>query len=193
MGKEKSSLHNAKNSLQNDLISIDKDLERGNVSDDILLNRMDLNRRLQDIKLLEVKDLVQKSKIKWAIEGDEKSNPFHATCHDRLKLNAPFHNRLSSDQVDELDRQYRGTKFVVSETQSAFVANRQILDGPFILNEMLNWCKRKKKQAMFFKVDPCRYKSLSPGVDEWALFKGFIAWARLIFSSFYYADDASSL
>ncbi|GJT80550.1 RNA-directed DNA polymerase, eukaryota [Tanacetum coccineum] len=51
-------LHNAKNSLQNDLISIDKDLERGNVSDDILLNRMELNRRLQDIKLLEVKDLV---------------------------------------------------------------------------------------------------------------------------------------
>ncbi|GJW31350.1 RNA-directed DNA polymerase, eukaryota [Tanacetum coccineum] len=42
---------------------------------------------------------------------------------------------------------------LVSETQSAFVANRQILDGPFILNEMLNWCKRKKKQAMFFKVD----------------------------------------
>ncbi|GJS41041.1 hypothetical protein Tco_0566084 [Tanacetum coccineum] len=56
-------LHNAKNSLQNDLISIDKDLERENVSDDILLNRMELNRRLQDIKLLEVKDLVPKSKI----------------------------------------------------------------------------------------------------------------------------------
>ncbi|GJQ96875.1 hypothetical protein Tco_0008014 [Tanacetum coccineum] len=27
------------------------------------------------------------------------------------------------------------------------------LNGPFILKEMLNWCKRKKKQAMFFKVD----------------------------------------
>nr|GEY77806.1 RNA-directed DNA polymerase, eukaryota [Tanacetum cinerariifolium] len=38
-------------------------------------------------------------------------------------------------------------------TQSAFVANRQILDGPFILNELLHWCKRKKKQVMFFKVD----------------------------------------
>ncbi|GKD24079.1 RNA-directed DNA polymerase, eukaryota [Tanacetum coccineum] len=42
---------------------------------------------------------------------------------------------------------------LVSDTQSAFVANRQILDGSFILNEILHWCKRKKKQAMFFKVD----------------------------------------
>ncbi|GKE95456.1 RNA-directed DNA polymerase, eukaryota [Tanacetum coccineum] len=42
---------------------------------------------------------------------------------------------------------------LISDTQSAFVANRQILDGPFILNELLHWCKRQKKQAMFFKVD----------------------------------------
>ncbi|GJW42685.1 RNA-directed DNA polymerase, eukaryota [Tanacetum coccineum] len=42
---------------------------------------------------------------------------------------------------------------LVSDTQSAFVANRQILDGPFILNEVLTWCKRKRKQAMIFKVD----------------------------------------
>ncbi|GKC30851.1 RNA-directed DNA polymerase, eukaryota [Tanacetum coccineum] len=42
---------------------------------------------------------------------------------------------------------------LVSDTQSAFVADRQILDGPFILNEVLDWCKRKNKQAMFFKVD----------------------------------------
>ncbi|GJV20178.1 RNA-directed DNA polymerase, eukaryota [Tanacetum coccineum] len=89
-------LHNAKNSLQNDLISIDKDLERGNVSDDILLNRMELNRRLQDIKLLEVKDL-EAFKNHFEVR-------FQQPCHDRLKLNAPFHNRLSSDQVDELDR-----------------------------------------------------------------------------------------
>ncbi|GJZ54428.1 RNA-directed DNA polymerase, eukaryota [Tanacetum coccineum] len=42
---------------------------------------------------------------------------------------------------------------IVSEEQSAFIANRQILDGPFILNEVMHWCKAKKKQALIFKVD----------------------------------------
>nr|GEZ38165.1 RNA-directed DNA polymerase, eukaryota, reverse transcriptase zinc-binding domain protein [Tanacetum cinerariifolium] len=42
---------------------------------------------------------------------------------------------------------------IVDEIQSAFVTDRQILDGPFILNEIVHWCKNKKKQYMIFKVD----------------------------------------
>ncbi|GKA63921.1 RNA-directed DNA polymerase, eukaryota [Tanacetum coccineum] len=42
---------------------------------------------------------------------------------------------------------------IISDTQSAFLAKRNILDGPFILNELLSWCKKYNKQAMFFKVD----------------------------------------
>ena len=42
---------------------------------------------------------------------------------------------------------------IVSEVQTAFVANRQILDGPFIKNKLINWCKSKKKETMTFKVD----------------------------------------
>ncbi|GJS77657.1 RNA-directed DNA polymerase, eukaryota [Tanacetum coccineum] len=42
---------------------------------------------------------------------------------------------------------------LVNEVQSAFVADRQILDGPFILNELLQWCKSKKKHSLVFKVD----------------------------------------
>nr|GEY45689.1 RNA-directed DNA polymerase, eukaryota [Tanacetum cinerariifolium] len=42
---------------------------------------------------------------------------------------------------------------IVSDVQSAFIPNRQILDGPFIINEVLSWCKRKKQQVMIFKAD----------------------------------------
>ncbi|GKF74740.1 RNA-directed DNA polymerase, eukaryota [Tanacetum coccineum] len=41
---------------------------------------------------------------------------------------------------------------IVSDVQSAFIAERRILHGPFILNEVLRWCKVKKKQALIFKV-----------------------------------------
>ncbi|GJS90564.1 RNA-directed DNA polymerase, eukaryota [Tanacetum coccineum] len=43
--------------------------------------------------------------------------------------------------------------YLISDVQSAFVANRQILDGPFIINELISWCKYKKTKAMLFKVD----------------------------------------
>nr|GFC16892.1 RNA-directed DNA polymerase, eukaryota [Tanacetum cinerariifolium] len=42
---------------------------------------------------------------------------------------------------------------IVSEVQSTFIAGIHILDGPFILNEVLQWCKIKKKQALIFRVD----------------------------------------
>nr|GEX20911.1 RNA-directed DNA polymerase, eukaryota, reverse transcriptase zinc-binding domain protein [Tanacetum cinerariifolium] len=43
--------------------------------------------------------------------------------------------------------------YLISDVQSDFVANRQILDGPFVLNELLSWCKFKKLNGMIFKVD----------------------------------------
>ncbi|GJY82389.1 RNA-directed DNA polymerase, eukaryota, reverse transcriptase zinc-binding domain protein [Tanacetum coccineum] len=42
---------------------------------------------------------------------------------------------------------------IVNEVQSAFIAERQMLDGPFILNEILQWCTKKKKTTLIFKVD----------------------------------------
>nr|GFA16594.1 RNA-directed DNA polymerase, eukaryota [Tanacetum cinerariifolium] len=249
--------------ILDDLVIIDKNLEKGLVSDDLLAKRMDLSRKLHDLKQMELKDAAQKAKVNWAIEGDENSKFFHEVINKRrfqlairgvfvngdwytnpsmakeafldhftarfkqpscgrLKLNMCFPNRLSSDQVDDLDKDIsideirksvwdcavncffdkgrfsRGSnssfialipkvmdaKFVtdfrpisligsvykvvtkilakrlttvisglISNTQSAFVANRHILDGPFILNEVLAWCKKRRKQALVFKVD----------------------------------------
>ncbi|GJR88484.1 RNA-directed DNA polymerase, eukaryota, reverse transcriptase zinc-binding domain protein [Tanacetum coccineum] len=41
---------------------------------------------------------------------------------------------------------------IVNEVQSAFITGRQILDGPFILNEVLQWCNKKNKKSLIFKV-----------------------------------------
>nr|GEX95410.1 RNA-directed DNA polymerase, eukaryota, reverse transcriptase zinc-binding domain protein [Tanacetum cinerariifolium] len=44
----------------------------------------------------------------------------------------------------------------------AFIKNRQILDGPMILNEVVHTLKRKKKKVMIFKVDIVKaYDTLS--------------------------------
>ncbi|XP_024640828.1 uncharacterized protein [Medicago truncatula] len=42
---------------------------------------------------------------------------------------------------------------VVSETQSAFVKDRQILDGILIANEVVDEARRSKKDLLLFKVD----------------------------------------
>ncbi|GJS26391.1 RNA-directed DNA polymerase, eukaryota [Tanacetum coccineum] len=278
--------------LRSKLCHIDKVIDQGGVNDDILLTRLDLLKKIHDIKSSDARDYMQKAKIQWAIEGDENSNFFHgiinrkranlaikgvmvdgewvddpcrvkeefrlhfanrfrAPAANRCKLNYTFPNRLSSDQLDMLEspisrdevrnavwgcgenkspgpdgftfeffRKFWDTlgsdfcaavewffdhssfsrgcnssfialipknhdpKFVndyrpisligslykvvtkilatrlssiisglISDVQTAFLPNRQILDGPFIINELLSWCKHKKQQAMVFKVD----------------------------------------
>ena len=42
---------------------------------------------------------------------------------------------------------------IIHPVQSAFVKGRQILDGPLVVNEVIEWYKKKKKKCMLFKVD----------------------------------------
>nr|GFC33266.1 RNA-directed DNA polymerase, eukaryota, reverse transcriptase zinc-binding domain protein [Tanacetum cinerariifolium] len=41
----------------------------------------------------------------------------------------------------------------ISNVQTAFLPNREILDCPFIINELLARCHQKKHSAMVFKID----------------------------------------
>ncbi|GKC73445.1 hypothetical protein Tco_1119328, partial [Tanacetum coccineum] len=109
-----------KNSLKKDLQDIDKGLDCGISSDSILLKRLELLRQLHDINHMEAKESAQRSKIKWAIEGVDGNwvtNPtlvkdsfkshfearFNHPSTTRFKLSGPFHNRLSSAQMEDLD------------------------------------------------------------------------------------------
>nr|GFB06436.1 RNA-directed DNA polymerase, eukaryota [Tanacetum cinerariifolium] len=224
------------------------------VFDELLAKRMDLSRKLHDLKQMELKDAAQKAKVNWAIKGDENSKFFHGVINKRrsqLAIRGVFVNGdwytdpsmvkedISIDEIRkavwdcgeskspgpdgftfEFFRRYwhfigpdfctavncffdkgrfpRGSnssfialipkvmdaKFVtdfcpisligsvykvvtkilanrltmvisglISNTQSAFIANKHIFNGPFILNKVLAWCKRRRKQAFVFKVD----------------------------------------
>ncbi|GKC70984.1 RNA-directed DNA polymerase, eukaryota [Tanacetum coccineum] len=109
------------------------------------------------------------SKVK-EVFYDHFAARFKQPSRFRLKLSMPFPNRLSPDQVGDLDNdisldEIRKAVWDCGESKSpscflrggnsSFIAlfPRQILDGPFILNEVLAWCKRKRKQALVFKVD----------------------------------------
>nr|GEU66210.1 RNA-directed DNA polymerase, eukaryota, reverse transcriptase zinc-binding domain protein [Tanacetum cinerariifolium] len=97
---------------------------------------------------------------------------------------------------------------IVDEVQSAFIADRQILDGPFILNEVLQWSiiinGSPTKEFQFFKGlnqgDPLSpflfllimeslHLSFQRVVDA-GLFKGLELSSSLIISHMFYADDA---
>ncbi|KAL6508840.1 hypothetical protein OROHE_021399 [Orobanche hederae] len=64
---------------------------------------------------------------------------------------------------------------LVGLEQSAFIKGRQILDGPLILEEIINWYKDQEKRLLVFKVDfEKAYDSLSwEFLDEMFIKMGF--------------------
>nr|GFB86343.1 RNA-directed DNA polymerase, eukaryota [Tanacetum cinerariifolium] len=103
-------------------------------------------------------------------------NRFEKPNKIRILLERDFVKRISLEQNDDLEREVSNEEIkravwdcviakvlanrlvmvlndIVDEIQSAFVTDRQIMDDPLILNEIVHWYKNKKKQSMIFKVD----------------------------------------
>ncbi|GJS32797.1 RNA-directed DNA polymerase, eukaryota [Tanacetum coccineum] len=136
--------------------------------------------RIREVNNIQASEIAQKAKIKWAIEGDENVKFFHGMLNkkrnqsnirgimvngtwvdDPVQVKREFFEHFRGSFDRELIQEYckifgepiSGVLVIFQEVQSAFVADRQILNGPFILDEVLQWCRRKKKHALIFKVD----------------------------------------
>nr|GEX45103.1 RNA-directed DNA polymerase, eukaryota [Tanacetum cinerariifolium] len=242
--------------IQDKLSGIDNILDRGGVSDEILLSRLELMKQMQDIKSTVVRVMVDGEWVDEPNRVKEEfrshfANRFQDTGRSSSRLNFRFPSRLTADQISELEKPVSSDEIrkavwscgenkslrpdgftfeffrkfwdsigpdicatvewffthnsfskgynasfitlisknqdpksvsdfrpisligslykvvtkilairlssvisdLISDVQTAFLSNRQILDGPFIINELLSWCRHKKRQAIMFKVD----------------------------------------
>nr|GEV55876.1 RNA-directed DNA polymerase, eukaryota [Tanacetum cinerariifolium] len=85
---------------------------------------------------------------------------------------------------------------ILDEIQSAFVTDRQILDGPFILNEIVHWCSVLERNGgdplspnLFILVMESLHVSFQRMVDA-ILFNGIKLDSSLQISHLFYVDDA---
>nr|GFA10062.1 RNA-directed DNA polymerase, eukaryota [Tanacetum cinerariifolium] len=284
---------NKMSQCKRDLEVIDGIIDSGNGGEDEVYKRAGIINKMQKINEIQSKDLAQKVKIKWAIEGDENSSFFHGMLNkkrtsmsvwgvmvdgvwvdDPHKVKKEFLDHFSASLckpnkkgasilMDFLNKIYAaqlrdfecevsdeeikravwncrtkkapgpgGFTFgffrrfwylihgnvvaavryfflhtvipkgcnssfialipktpnanlvlddIVNEAQSAFIKDRQILDGPFILNEVLQWCKTKKNKLLYSRnprggiemdqfgkvVDLIKEVSLNLTADRW--------------------------
>nr|GEX83693.1 RNA-directed DNA polymerase, eukaryota, reverse transcriptase zinc-binding domain protein [Tanacetum cinerariifolium] len=80
---------------------------------------------------------------------------------------------------------------IVNEVQSAFIANRQILDGPFIVNELFIGVKRRRNRRLSLKLILRKRMIRSDGTNwTMCLYTGIRLSFDVNLSHLFYADDA---
>nr|GEY09445.1 RNA-directed DNA polymerase, eukaryota [Tanacetum cinerariifolium] len=83
LAKDNPNLNENKQNIQNRLIVMDKILDQGRCNDDLIQERSNLLKELQDFNKASSLDMAQKAKIRWAIEGDENSKFYHGIINKK--------------------------------------------------------------------------------------------------------------
>nr|GEV12926.1 RNA-directed DNA polymerase, eukaryota, reverse transcriptase zinc-binding domain protein [Tanacetum cinerariifolium] len=143
--------HFKKKCLKNKRSSIDISLDKGEAISAMLDERLNIMNDLTSLENNVSLELAQKAKIKWAIKDGERIPGAKMVKDFRpISLIGSLYKIISKLLANRL---VTVMSDLVNEFQSTFIANRKILYGPFMLNEIIHWCKSKKKQTMIFKVD----------------------------------------
>nr|GEV41620.1 RNA-directed DNA polymerase, eukaryota [Tanacetum cinerariifolium] len=82
----RSSVTTAKAQYKNDLVSIDDIIDRGDGDDEVIGKRVYIINKLHDIDNIQSMEMAQKTKIRWAVEGDENSSFFHGMLNKKRNI-----------------------------------------------------------------------------------------------------------
>nr|GEV98846.1 RNA-directed DNA polymerase, eukaryota [Tanacetum cinerariifolium] len=215
---KRSSVFGEKDSIKKELSDTDRHLDGGDVSDSNLLRRSELHRNIGTLLALIYVTLLS---IFF------KNESFPNGCNSSfvaliLKItDAKFVNDFRPisliGSVYKVVTKVLANRFalvildLISDTQSAFVANRKILDGPFILNELLHCfakasvlvngsltievpfhCGLKQGDPLspylFILIMESFNMSFTRAIDE-GVFKGVHLHGSTSISHLFYADD----
>ncbi|GJV90425.1 RNA-directed DNA polymerase, eukaryota, reverse transcriptase zinc-binding domain protein [Tanacetum coccineum] len=117
---------NNKQDLKADLNKIDLMLDKGDANSDILSKRMDVIKSLQELDKLDTMEMEQKTKIKWAIEGDENSKYYHGILN-KIRNQLAIRGILVEGRWIEDPLSVKGD--IVNDVQSAFVDFEKAYDS----------------------------------------------------------------
>nr|GEY20786.1 RNA-directed DNA polymerase, eukaryota, reverse transcriptase zinc-binding domain protein [Tanacetum cinerariifolium] len=151
-----------------DLKILNDKIEDGSASNNDRELHINLLHEVDKLDNLEAMDTIHKLRLKWDIEGDENLNSF-------IGSNSPFITLIPKVSNPVLIKDFRPISLInthykiiatvlanrlfkvidkiVSHEQTTFIAGRQILDGPLIRTEVIDWYKKRKKKMLLFKVD----------------------------------------
>ncbi|GKB40350.1 hypothetical protein Tco_0885292 [Tanacetum coccineum] len=182
---------NQKSKLNSTLVDIDKIIDTGNATSDLLNNCINVMNSLHDLEKLNSLEVAQKTKTKWSIEGDENSKYFHGILNKRR-------NNLAIRGISVDGVWIDSPSTVKNEFLSHFAnrfdcpsSNRVLLDMNFPNHISLDTkadLERKKvtKEELKRAVWDCGLdKSPRPN----GMFKGVSIGSTLHLSHLFYADD----
>nr|GEZ47374.1 RNA-directed DNA polymerase, eukaryota [Tanacetum cinerariifolium] len=161
--------------IQDKLSNIDHTLDQGGASDEILLSRMELMKKMHDIKSTVAREQIQKAKIQWAVEGDENSKFFHGVANRKRVQLSVKGVMIDGEWVDEPDRM--ASVLVNGSPTSEFQFHCGLKQGDPLAS------------YLFILVMESLHLSISRAVEA-GIFFGIKIDPTISISHLFYADDA---
>nr|GEU78239.1 nucleotide-binding alpha-beta plait domain-containing protein [Tanacetum cinerariifolium] len=168
LNKEKS--HKSKRSLLAELADCDAITDKGKGDNNVVNRRTEVVNLLQEVEKKNSLESAQKTKIKWAIEGDENSKYYYGVINKKRNQLSIRGILVEGTWIDspslvkkEIKKAMWDCRIDKSPGPDGFtfgfyrrywkLIENDVVDTVTCFFHQVQWCKKKKKQSLVFKVD----------------------------------------